>query len=125
MELASRLITFSAAVFAFVGLAYLFAPGQMLAVVGISSKPEGDFLIRTEGVALASAAVFLWAARRGTAFQKRLALGGLALYYIVGSVVDLMALGSGIVGPASVPSGAIRIALGVVCLVAIRLSDRT
>jgi hypothetical protein len=45
------------------------------------------------------------------------ALAALAGYFVVGSVVDLSAFAQGIVGPASVPSAVVRIALGLACLV--------
>ena len=42
----------------------------------------------------------------------------LAAYYVVGSLVDLAAFNDDILGPASVPSAGIRIAVGVLCAVA-------
>lgn len=118
MAIAKALIGASAVVFAGIGLAYLVAPGSMLSIVGISSNPTTDFLMRTEGVALASASIFLWAARGGDNGTVRLVLVGLAAYFVFGSLVDLMAYADGVVGPASLPSGIIRIAVGSVCLVA-------
>jgi len=41
----------------------------------------------------------------------------LAGYYVLSSLVDLLAFAHGTVGPASVPSAAIRIAVGAICLV--------
>jgi hypothetical protein len=125
MSIARALIGASAVIFAGIGLAYLVAPGSMLSIVGISSNPTTDFLMRTEGVALASASIFLWAARGGASGTIGLVLVGLAAYFVVGSLVDLMAYADGVVGPASVPSGIIRIAVGSVCLVAaIRVGRR-
>jgi hypothetical protein len=125
MSIARALIGASALIFAGIGLAYLVAPGSMLSIVGISSNPTTDFLMRTEGVALASASIFLWAARGGASGTIGLVLVGLAAYFVVGSLVDLMAYADGVVGPASVPSGIIRIAVGSVCLVAaIRVGRR-
>ena len=100
------------------GLAYLLVPGLALAVVGVESATTTDFLLRTEGVALVCAALFIWAARDGSTRQVHLVLVGLAVYYILGSLVDLAAFAQGIVGVASVPSAAVRIALGGLCLIA-------
>jgi len=55
----------------------------------------------------------------------RVALLSLAAYFILGSLVDLVAYAQGVVGVASVPSAAVRIALGGACLFAVaRLSVR-
>jgi hypothetical protein len=67
---------------------------------------------------------FVWLVRGGDGAARRnglLALGG---YYVLSSLVDLAALAQGIVGPASVSSVAIRIAVGVVCFAAIRQDGR-
>jgi len=90
----------------------------MLSVVGIQSAATSDFLIRTEGVALVCAAAFIWAALDGSVRQVRIVLAGLAVYYIVGSLVDIDAFAKSIVGPASVPSAAARIGVGTLCLFA-------
>src|SRR3954454_11174132 len=87
----------------------------MLSIVGIGSAPTTEFLMRTEGVALLTAGGFLWALRDGRRDQLRVALAALAGYYVVGSLVDLQAFTQAIVGPASIPSAVLRIALGVVC----------
>jgi hypothetical protein len=105
-------------VFAVTGIAYLFVPSLALALVGIESEGTTDFLLRTEGVALLTAAVFIAAiAMRPTSFTW-LALAALGGYYVVGSLVDLLAFGDGVVGPASVPSAGVRIALGMLAVVA-------
>jgi hypothetical protein len=83
--------------------------------------------MRTEGVALLSGAGFLWAVRDGTSSQRQVALVSLAAYYVVGSLVDLAAFNDNIVGTAAVPSAVIRIAVGVLCAVAVwreRTSER-
>jgi hypothetical protein len=118
MRLATTLVRASAIIFAVVGLGYLLMPAVMLSIVGIGSAPTTDFLMRTEGVTLLAGAAFLWAVRDGRPDQLRLALAGLAGYYILGSIVDLAAFTEDIVGAASVPSAAIRIAVGVACVVA-------
>jgi len=118
MTLSTGLIRVSAVIFAVIGLGYLVVPTAMLSIVGISAVPTTDFLMRTEGVALLTGAGFLWAVREGTGGQRRVALAALAAYYVVGSLVDLAAFNSNIVGAAAVPSAVIRIAIGVLCAVA-------
>jgi hypothetical protein len=126
VRLAPALVLLSAAAFAAIGVGYLVVPGAMLGVVGIPSSGTSDFLMRTEGVALLTGAAFLWAVRDGRPSQQRIVLAALAGYYVLGSLVDLTAFGQGVVGPASVPSGAIRIAIGVLCLLsASRLTARS
>jgi len=61
-----------------------------------------------------------WAVRSGTSCQRQLALAVLAFYYIIGSLVDLAAFNDIFVGPPGVPSAVVRIAVGVLCLVAAR-----
>ena len=125
MRLARALLTLSAVAFAITAIGYIVVPGTMLSVVGVASTATSDFLIRTEGVALLAGAIFVWAARSGSPSLVRVVLAGLGIYYVLGSLVDLAAFAQGIVGPASVPSAAVRIVLGVVCLVAIaRVSPR-
>jgi len=116
VNLPRGLVVVPAAVFGLTGVAYLVAPGLALSVVGVTSGATSDFLLRTEGVALVSAAILLWAARDGSARQLRVVLIALAVYFILGSVVDLAAFAQGVVGPASVPSAAVRIGVGVLCL---------
>ena len=116
--LARSLVTLSAVVFAGTGLAYLIAPGAMLAVVGVASASTTDFLLRTEGVALLSGAGLLWAVRDGTGTQLRIAMVALGAYYILGSFLDVAAFRDGIVGTASVPSAAVRTVVGAICLMA-------
>src|SRR5215207_5774290 len=118
MTLSTGLIRVSAVIFAVIGLGYLVVPTAMLSIVGISAVPTTDFLMRTKGVALLTGAGFLWAVREGTGGQRRVALAALAAYYVVGSLVDLAAFNSNIVGAAAVPSAVIRIAIGVLCAVA-------
>jgi hypothetical protein len=109
------LLLISAIAFFVTGLGYLLIPGTMLSVVGIASAATSDFLIRTEGVALISAAVFVWAVRDAGPGPTATVLVGLSVYYVLGSVVDLAAFLQSIVGPASVPSAAVRIVLGCLC----------
>lgn len=118
MTLSTGLIRVSAILFAVIGLGYLVAPSAMLSIVGIKGEPTADFLMRTEGVALLTGAGFLWAVRTGTSSQRQIALVSLAVYYVLGSLVDIAAYRDNIVGPAAVPSAVIRIAIGALCAVA-------
>ena len=118
MRLASLLLRLSSVVFAVTGLAYLLVPGLALSVVGITSGASSDFLLRTEGVALLCGAGVLWATSDARPLGMRLALVSLAVYFVLGSAVDLAAFAQGVVGPASVPSAVARIVLGAACLLA-------
>jgi len=118
MRLQSGLVLLSSVLFAVTGLGYVIAPGMMLSVVGVASAATSDFLLRTEGVALLCGAGVLWAARDARPAAMRVALLSLAVYYILGSLLDLAAFAQGIVGVASVPSAIVRIALGGACLLA-------
>jgi len=55
----------------------------------------------------------------------RVALLSLAVYFILGSLVDLAAFAQRIVGPASVPSATVRLVVGALCLVAAARLGRT
>jgi hypothetical protein len=118
VKLARGLLLLSCAVFGVTGLGYLVAPGMMLSVVGIQSTATNDFLLRTEGVVLLVAAGLLWPAREGSPSQTRVVLFALAVYYVLGSVVDLAAWAQGVVGTASVPSAAARTVIGGACVLA-------
>jgi hypothetical protein len=124
MKPARLLLLLSAVVFAVTAIGYIVVPGLMLSVVGVASNDTADFLIRTEGVALLAGALLLWAARSGPPRLIRIVLAGLGVYYVLGSLPDLAAFTGGLVGAASVPSAAVRIALGVVCLVAVGVTSR-
>jgi hypothetical protein len=113
--LSTGLIRGSAVLFAVISFGYLLAPSAMLSIVSIDRGPTAEFLMRTEGVALLTAAGFLWAVRAGASRQRQVVLLSLAGYYVVGSLVDMAAFNDNIVGPASVPSAVIRIAVGVLC----------
>lgn len=116
MKIARGLILASAGLFCAIGLGYLLAPGLMLSIVGIPSAPTEDFLMRTEGVALITGGGLLFAARNGSPSEVRVVLFVLGVYYVLGSLVDVVAFAQGVVGTASVPSAAIRIVVGAVCL---------
>ena len=116
MRLAFRLLRLSSVVFAVTGLAYLLVPGLALSVVGVPSAQTSDFLLRTEGIALLCGSGVLWATSDARPRGMSLALGSLAVYYVLGSAVDLVAFAQGVVGPVSVPSAVVRIVLGGACI---------
>ena len=116
MNVARILILVSAAVFAVTGVAYLIAPATMLSIVGVAPSATSDFLLRTEGVALVCGAGLLLAVRDGGNAHLRIALIALALFYVLGSVVDLAAYRESIVTSPALPSAAVRIVFGAICL---------
>jgi hypothetical protein len=118
------LLALAAVVLAATGVAYLAVPGLALGIVDIESTPTSEFLLRTEGVALLFGAAIVWVLRDGDLRAQRIGLLALAAYYVFSSLVDLAAFAQGIVGPASVPSAAIRIAVGAICLAAAWNSGR-
>jgi hypothetical protein len=123
VRLARALLLLSSATFAAIGIGYLAVPGAMLGIVGIDSTATTDFLLRTEGVVLVCAAIFTWAARDPRSAAARLVLAGLAIYYVLGSLVDLAAFVQGVLDPVSVPSAVVRIAVGILCAASVlRLS---
>lgn len=119
MRLASALLLISAAVFAIIGIAYLLVPGAMLGMAGVDSAPTSDFLLRTEGVALLTGSVLIYAVMRAGGSAIRLALIGLAAYYILGSLVDLAAFANGLLDATSVATAIVRLVFGGVCLFAV------
>jgi hypothetical protein len=123
--IARGLLFLSAFVFVATGLAYLAVPGSALGIVGIESSPTSEFLLRSEGVPLLFGAALLWAVLDGGRPRERIALIALGGYYTVSSVIDLAAYGEGVVGPASIPSAVVRIALGMVCLAAAWATGRS
>lgn len=125
MSLGRALVGVSIVVFAIIGLGYLFAPGTMLSVVGISSTATVEFLMRTEGVALLAGAGFLAATTDARPTRQWIVLSSLAAYYFLSSIVDLLAFNDEIVGSLAVPSIAIRIAVGALCVLAAARSTRS
>ena len=119
MRLARALVLVSIAAFLVTGFAYLLIPGATLAIVGIASSATNDFLIRTEGVALLTGAGLLLAIRDGNPSQMRVGLLVLAFYFVVGSWLTSPPIRRERWGMTSVPSAAIGIGLGLVCLVAV------
>jgi hypothetical protein len=95
----------------------LFFPSKMLAVVGIVSNEEMDFLLRTAGVGVISLVPGVWALRTFTASPLfRAVLTGLVGYLFLSSLVDFYAYMHSIVNTASLPSIAFRMLLGAVIL---------
>jgi hypothetical protein len=115
VTLGRALVGGSMLVFAATGLGYLMMPGAMLSIVGIESTATAEFLIRTEGVALLAAAGFLTAALDARPARQAVVLACLAGYYVLSSIVDLMAYRDGIVGSLAVPSIAVRFVVGAAC----------
>ena len=112
-----HIITFSAFLIALSAVGFLFVPSQMLAIVGIASNNQMDFLIRSTGVALAALVPGVWAARTATTSTlSRAVLVGLVGYLFLSSVVDFHAYTQSIVNAASIPSIAFRILLGAVII---------
>jgi hypothetical protein len=111
-------------VLAVAGVAYLAVPGLALEIVDIEATPDSEFLLRTEGVALLFGATILWAIRGGDVRVQRIGLLAVAGYFVFSSLDDLAAFAQGIVGPASIPSAAIRIAAGAICLVIVWNTSR-
>ena len=112
-----NIITFTALLLAISAIGLLFFPSKMLAVVGIVSNDQLDFLLRTSGVGVASLIPGAWAARTTNAPPvSRAVLLGLAIYMFLSSVVDFHAFTQSIVNAASIPSIAFRVLLGVAIL---------
>jgi len=114
---AQLLLGGSAVVAAVTGLAYVVAPSAALSIVGVGADGTNEFLLRTEGIALLASGGYLAVLAARPAPLTWLALLVAAGYYVLGSLVDLQAFANGIVGPASVPSAAVRIGVGAVCVV--------
>ena len=96
----------------------------MLAVVGIVSNQQMDFLLRTAGVGVASLIPGVWASRTSTASPvSRAVLMGIVGYMVLSSMVDFYAYTQSIVNTASIPSIAFRLLLGAVILFLV-LKDR-
>jgi hypothetical protein len=98
-------------------IGYLIFPSAMLSVVGITSNPQTDFLVRTLAAALVALIPSSWAVRKGeNSALYRSVIFGLAIYMFLSSAVDLHAYLTHIVGTASIPSIVLRVFLGVVLL---------
>jgi len=122
MRSANVLLGLSSALLVGTGAAYVLVPGAMLGIVDIEATSTSVFLLRTEGVALVCAGIFVLSAIGRPDRAVLIVLVGLAAYYVFSSVIDLMAWTDGVVGDISLPSVFVRLVLGVVCaLSALRL----
>jgi hypothetical protein len=112
-----NVITFTALLMAISAIGLLFFPSRMLAVVGIVSDPQMDFLLRTSGVGVASLVPSAWTLRNSTnSLLSRGVLTGLIGYLFLSSLVDFFAYTQSIVNTVSIPSIAFRVGLGLVIL---------
>jgi hypothetical protein len=112
-----NVITFTALLMAISAIGLLFFPSRMLAVVGIVSDPQMDFLLRTSGVGVASLVPGAWTLRNSTNSPlSRGVLTGLIGYLFLSSLVDFLAHTQSIVNTASIPGIAFRVGLGIVIL---------
>ena len=111
------IVTFLIVLVAVSAIGYLFFPSNMLAVVGIASNAQLDFLARTLGAALVALVPGLWVARQDlTSPLARAVLLGLVIYLFLGSLVDFLAYTQALVNPIALPSIALRVILGLVIL---------
>ena len=112
-------VTVNFVVFLFVASAigYLLFPSAMLAVVGIASNDQTDFLVRTLAVALVALIPGAWSARKkeNTLIFQNVVLG-IAIYMFLSSLVDLHAFLTHIVNSAAIPSIVLRVIVGGVLL---------
>ena len=112
-----NIITFITLLLAVSAVGLLFFPSKMLAIVGIVSNDQMDFLLRASGVGVASLIPGAWASRTSTTSPvSRAVLIGLMIYMFLSSIVDFQAYTQSIVNAASVPSMAFRLLLGIAIL---------
>jgi hypothetical protein len=111
------IITFVVFLFAASAIGYLIFPSAMLSVVGIKSRNQMDFLVRTLAAAFVALIPSSWSARnRGNASLYPSVIFGLAIYMFLSSVVDFHAFLTHIVNSTSIPSILLRVVLGGVLL---------
>ena len=109
-----NIITFITLLLAVSAVGLLFFPSKMLAIVGIVSNDQMDFLLRASGVGVASLIPGAWASRTSTTTSpvSRAVLIGLMIYMFLSSIVDFQAYTQSIVNAASVPSMAFQVIIG-------------
>ena len=111
------IIIFIVSLLAVSAIGYLFFPSAMLSVVGMTSNPQTDFLVRTLAAALVALIPSAWSARKkdnAALFQS--VIFGLAIYMFLSSLVDLRAFLTHLVNGASIPSIVFRVLLGAILL---------
>lgn len=116
-----NVLTFTTVLMAVSAIGLLFFPSKMLAIVGIVSNEQMDFLLRTAGAGVASLIPGAWAARTSTDSPLfRTVLYGIIGYLFLSSIVDFQAYAQSIVNTASIPSIAFRITLAIAILLLMR-----
>src|ERR1044071_8359725 len=116
-RMTNAIITFVIFLFVVSAIGYLFFPSAMLSVVGITSNPQADFLVRTLAAALVALIPSAWSIRKRdnkSLFQS--VIFGLAIYLFLSSLVDLHAFLTHLVNGSSIPSIVFRVILGGVLL---------
>jgi hypothetical protein len=79
------------------GIAFIFSPGKLLSIFGVTLNPGSIFPAREYGAALFGNLVLTWFARNASESVARLAIiRALFVYDAIGFVVTLMALSAGI-----------------------------
>jgi hypothetical protein len=113
-----NIITFTVLLLGVSAIGLLFFPSKMLAVVGIISNDQMDFLLRASGVGVTSLIPSAWASRTSTITSpvSRAVLIGIVVYMFLSSIVDFQAYTQSIVNATSIPSMAFRILLGIAIL---------
>jgi hypothetical protein len=108
-----HLITFTLLLMVVPAVGYLVAPAAMLTIVGITSNPQLDFVLRTSGVGLLAQMPGAWALRTDTSSRTAPAVAaGLVGYLVLSAVVDFHAYLQALVSFAAVPSIVLRLGLG-------------
>jgi hypothetical protein len=121
-----NIITFTILLLVISAIGLLFFPSKMLAVVGIVSNDQLDFLLRTTGAGVASLIPGAWAARTAAVSPvSRAVLIGLAVYMFLSSIVDFHAYIQSIVNTAAIPSITFRVLLGMAIVLLAFKKDAT
>ena len=116
-KMCQAIIIFVVFLLAVSAIGYLFFPSAMLSVVGITSTPQADFLVRTLAAALVALIPSAWSARkRDNTSHFQSVIVGLAIYMFLSSLVDLHAFLTYLVNGTSIPSIVFRVILGGVLL---------
>ncbi len=99
-------------------LGYLFVPGKMLSVVGITGTKDTNFLARALAAALLSFIPTALAIikKDDNVNLKRTIVFGLATYLILSSLVDLYGYITDVVNLSSLPSIGFRVLIGAILI---------